>query len=1223
MRAITTAFTLLTALWALPAQAQTGLLNDDFTTGNTFSWAPSTAGSTAQLTNGQLVVNMALQSSGRYRADLRKNGGVTFHAGAYPIVAIKFNKPPRANFFFDSNLGSYNNTNNNATKIASATGNIYYWDLSTGRLGNTTLSQTAPTTLSLFQFKIADIVLTQAEIAAGDLQYEVDWVKTFPSVAALRTFAGVNNPPSFSFSGQFTHPGLLHSTTDLQRLKNFVDNQYGRPYESFQLLSASSRASASYNIAGPFPQITRDPSLTLNGIPGGTVKSRVESDCLAAYYNALMYNITGNAAHAVKSTQILDAYASTTTAIVGGDAELNGLYGFMFANAAELMRHTYSGWPQANQVQCETMLKNVFYPVLQNFRPCAHGNWDIICMKALMSIAVYCNDTAMFNRVVNYFYHGEGNGSIDNYVLTAAGQLQESNRDQPHTMLALGSMAEIAEMALKQGVDLYSSSGNAIMRGFEYTSKYNLGNTVPYETAYDYCEKNYSDYTPEAISANGRGQFRSVFEIAYNHYVYRKGLQMPWTQEVLHTMGPEGAPFGADNPGYGSLLFYLNNAPDHPGGNTNPVDSTVGLLNDQFTTTADGWATATSGATATVNNGQLQVTLATQANGSKRGDIRKTAGAILHPANYPLVAIKFKKPQVGNITFDTNLGAFGNGANRWTGRVGEEVYYYDLTQRGFGSGNTPLSTTAPTTLTTFQFKVADITSAETNYTVDWIITARSVAELQQLVPHQTQTITFNQLPPALLGDTMQSLSAQASSGLPVKFISTDTAIATVENGYVQIRKAGSVTITATQPGDSVYLAAQAVARNLTIAPLQLTVQYRDGDNGQTANNNIRPYLQLVNNDTLPVAYGELTARYWLTAENFAGVNTWIDYAQMGNQHIQMQYMPLPQPHKGAYGYVEYKFNTTAGQLLPAGTSGVIQTRLANTNWSNLQETNDHSYKAQTTYAPNEHITLYRNGILVWGEEPEAETPVVKVTPWSATQNSSANTISTHLNLRNEGNVPVNYNDLSVRYWFTTDGNAALNAWLDYAPLGNNNILRSFHTVSPAKEGADQYIEWKIAPALGNLYPASETGNIRYRITKTDWSPFTQTNDHSWQAPAPLAANGHITVYYQGQLIYGTEPAEAPLLTGTNTTTAGRAADAAGNNKITLFPNPVTDQLNIQLDKVENDAQIQVFTLKGQLLMKRRITATNQAISLQQLPAGMYQVELRNGKTKTTKQIMKQ
>lgn len=725
-------FTMLLLLLNNKSMAQEGWLNDNFATGNTYNWVSATSGASLVPANGQLVMTMAPASGGKYRADFRKEGGAVFHAGNYPIVAIRFNKPPRCNFFFDTNLGSYNGTNNNAVKLVTDSGNIYYWDLSTGKLGTTTLSTTASTAVSLFQFKVADIVLTQAELAASDFSFEIAWVKTFPSVDALRAYAGMVSPPAFEFTGAFTHPGLLHSTADLARIKGFVTNQVARPFESYKLLAANSKASASYTKGGPFTYLTRDASLTIDGVGGGAVKDRVESDFLAAYYNALMWNITGNQAHATKAIEIIDAYASKTQAIIGADAELNGLYGFILANAAEIMRYTYAGWPADKIAQCQSMLQRVFYPTLQNFRPCAHGNWDIICMKALMAIAVFSDDKPMFNKVVNYFYYGEGNGSINNYVLTAAGQLQESNRDQPHTMLALGSLAELAEVALKQGIDLYNASTNAIMRGFEYTSKYNLGYTVPFQTSYEYCEKNYQDYTPEAISPNGRGNLRAVFEIAYNHYAYRKGLTLPYTLEVLSVMGPEGAPFGADNPGYGSLLFYLSDSANHRFDTTG--NYLKGLVNDNFTTGNDGWVAATSGATAVAQNGQLIVTPALQSNGSRRGDIRRSGGASLYPKNYPIVAIKMKKPATCNVTFDTNLGSFGNGSNKWTGKVGEDIYYYDLSKTGFGASAVFLSTSFPTALTTFQFKIADITSGETSFGVDWVKTVKSVNDLLAMEP---------------------------------------------------------------------------------------------------------------------------------------------------------------------------------------------------------------------------------------------------------------------------------------------------------------------------------------------------------------------------------------------------------------------------------------------------------------------------------------------------------
>ncbi|MEO8238100.1 MAG: DUF4979 domain-containing protein [Flavobacterium sp.] len=802
----------------IKTQAQTGLINDDFSTGSTFNWIAATSGSTGQIQNGKFFVTFPPPSAGKYRADIKKNGGITFHAGNYPIIAIKINKPPRCNYFFDTNLGSYNGTNNNGTKIVTETGNVYYWDLSTGKLGSTTLSTTQATTLSLFQIKIAEIVLTDVEIAANKTNYSVDWVKSFASVDALRTYLNPsgNTNPQFEFSGTFVHPGLLHGTDDLNRIKDLVDRQVSRPYQSYQQLLVSGKSTAAYTMRGPYSSLTRDASLTIDGTAGGTVKNNVESDFLAAYQNALMYKITGDEAHALKAIEILDAYSATTQSIVGADAELNGLYGFMLVNAAEIMRSIYPAWPAAKILQCQNMLKSVFYPVIGNFRPCAHGNWDIICMKALMGIAIFTEDTAMFNKTVNYYYYGEGNGSIKNYVITDAGQLQESNRDQPHTMLAIGSLAELAEMALKQGVDLYAANNNAIMRGYEYTSQYNLGLDVPYQTSYDYCEKNYTDYTPTAISATGRGAFRAVFEIAYNHYVYRKGIAMPQTKAVLGQMGPEGAPFGADNPGYGSLFFYLNTASDY-------TFSNLGLIDNNFTNTTDVWNAVTAGSVATSENGQLKVTTILS-NGKGRGDIKKGTAVSVHAGNFPILAIKIKKPVACNFIFDTNLGSYGNGANKWTGKVGDDIYYYDLAQTGFGATPTMLSTTDATGLSTFQFKVADITSGETNYQVDWVKTVQTVDELQAFVNPAYQTISFPEIATQKVGDADFG-EAVSSSGLTVAYSSSDQNVATIVNGKIHIVGAGTSEITATQAGDANYYPADAVKRSLTVVKNDQTISF--------------------------------------------------------------------------------------------------------------------------------------------------------------------------------------------------------------------------------------------------------------------------------------------------------------------------------------------------------------------------------------------------------------
>jgi len=96
-----------------------------------------------------------------------------------------------------------------------------------------------------------------------------------------------------------------------------------------------------------------------------------------------------------------------------------------------------------------------------------------------------------------------------------------------------------------------------------------------------------------------------------------------------------------------------------------------------------------------------------------------------------------------------------------------------------------------------------------------------------------QTITFNSLPAKTYGDADFSLSATASSGLPVGYSSSNTAVATVNaQGTVHILSAGTTTITASQPGDVNYSAATNVQQTLTVNKAALTV---------TANNVSKTY----------------------------------------------------------------------------------------------------------------------------------------------------------------------------------------------------------------------------------------------------------------------------------------------------------------------------------------------------------------------------------------------
>ena len=344
------------------------------------------------------------------------------------------------------------------------------------------------------------------------------------------------------------HPGMLQTAGDLARMKQKVAAGEEPWKSSFEKFASHPQSSANWK-PSPVPHVERT-LLAGHGIGIG----QLERDGNAAYQNALMWCITGDEAHAKKAVEILNGWSATLQKFDGTDVELGaGLNGFKLANAAELMRATYPQWAPADIARCQKMLREIFYPPLRDFALWAHGNWDLACMKTMMAVGIFCDDHAMFDRAVDYFYHGPGNGALTHYIVNETGQVQESGRDQQHTMLGVGQLAEMCEMGWSQGLDMYGASDNRLLKGFEYIARYNLGEDVPFAPYVDTSGRFPADH----ISQGGRGGLRPIFEMALNHYERRKGLSAPWTEKAAAKLRPEGPAFGADHPGFGTLLFSL------------------------------------------------------------------------------------------------------------------------------------------------------------------------------------------------------------------------------------------------------------------------------------------------------------------------------------------------------------------------------------------------------------------------------------------------------------------------------------------------------------------------------------------------------------------------------------------------------------------------------------------------------------------------------------------
>ena len=353
-------------------------------------------------------------------------------------------------------------------------------------------------------------------------------------------------------SHAFEHPGILHTRKDIERMRSIVVNKEQPAYACYELLENDPRSKADYVMIGPFRQLYRgDVNGTLPSIQG-----KYESDFNAAYQNAVMFAVTQKEAHARKSVEILVAYADSVEIIGRDQPLLAGIMGVKIMYAAELMRYLYPlGMTDSKFSKVCGMFRQVFVPILEQFyrTPAySNGNWGAAVNMSYMAAAVLLDDELMYQKALDFYVAGNDNGNILNYVDGETGQCQESGRDQAHSQLGLACLAVTCEMAWKQGMDLYGVMDNRLLKGFEYTSRYNVGyDDLPFRQWKDITGK-YNNW--KVISLQTRGRFRPVYEMTYNHYVNRRGLDMPYTRKVLDKIRPEG--YFYEHFGFGTFLFH-------------------------------------------------------------------------------------------------------------------------------------------------------------------------------------------------------------------------------------------------------------------------------------------------------------------------------------------------------------------------------------------------------------------------------------------------------------------------------------------------------------------------------------------------------------------------------------------------------------------------------------------------------------------------------------------
>lgn len=274
----------------------------------------------------------------------------------------------------------------------------------------------------------------------------------------------------------FIHPGVLLDRADLKRMKA---NLAVDPWKTaFELFAAKSTASLDYMMRGPFKEVGGKPDLH---------RFEYIDDMSAVQDQAVMWYLTGNAAHAEKAMRILEAWAGTHRKWSGETwgGLLRGDFGLRAIVGAEILRATYPDWTrEVDQTVRQYVDEMLSWKSGPSFSDPATdeigtGNQGAAQLKAIMAAAIYLDDEKQFDYVVRAVRENKCASLARNS--RPSGQNAESGRDQGHALGGIGGFMAIANLASKQGVDLFGDLDNRMLGEMEYWSKYNLGHEVPYE----------------------------------------------------------------------------------------------------------------------------------------------------------------------------------------------------------------------------------------------------------------------------------------------------------------------------------------------------------------------------------------------------------------------------------------------------------------------------------------------------------------------------------------------------------------------------------------------------------------------------------------------------------------------------------------------------------------------------------------------------------------------
>ncbi|GBF98901.1 hypothetical protein Rsub_11539 [Raphidocelis subcapitata] len=338
--------------------------------------------------------------------------------------------------------------------------------------------------------------------------------------------------------------------------------------------------------------LTNNRSLCHPNYPAGADQLRcghvsfVELDSAQAYKAAAAYAATRDERYAALAARILNAWATTNKefGLARANGPLEAAWGCAaMARAAELLRATWpEGYTAADADTFVSWAKRVLLPNVNYFvdelsaypsgfdkTKLMYGNWHASCADCYVALGVLADDRALYNKgrdlyrttLDSFFKWGRGDYAANRTL----GEATETLRDIYHTLFGIGSLMQAAETAWAQDEDAYSESDHILAAalethariinahldkdeselppGFRFfesmppppkgcTWRWSVG-TQKWASYNTTDGKKCTDLEDGLKYALGIKYLPTGFELGFNHFVGRLGMQLPETARLL------------------------------------------------------------------------------------------------------------------------------------------------------------------------------------------------------------------------------------------------------------------------------------------------------------------------------------------------------------------------------------------------------------------------------------------------------------------------------------------------------------------------------------------------------------------------------------------------------------------------------------------------------------------------------------------------------------------